>query len=138
MKFLYTLLFVLICNIFSMQSFAFEEDLPITQDTRIKTYVYNPSEVYLLLLHFGYQSHVEFASGESVQTISLGETFAWKITPLGNRLFIRPLEKNIKTNMTVITNKRTYQFDLVAKELEDGEEEELVYQIKFFYPKKIK
>ncbi|NDB82721.1 MAG: hypothetical protein EB127_08275 [Alphaproteobacteria bacterium] len=116
---------------------SFDEDLPLTRDTRIKTYIYNKSEVFMLALHFGYQSHIEFAEGEVPQTISVGDTFAWKMTPINNRLFIRPLEKNIKTNMTVITNKRTYQFDLVAKELEEGEEEDLVYQIKFFYPKKV-
>jgi type IV secretion system protein VirB9 len=115
---------------------AFEEDLPITKDSRIKTYVYNPSEVYMLVLHHGYQSHIEFAQGESIETISLGDSYAWKISPLGHRLFIRPLESNIRTNMTIITNKRAYQFDLISKELELGNEYELVYQIKFFYPKK--
>ncbi len=122
--------------ILSSNSFAFQEDLPITRDTRIKTYIYNPNEVYLLVLHYGFQSHIEFAQGESIETISLGDSYAWKITPLANRLFIRPLEKNIRTNMTIITNKRAYQFDIVSKELEEGEEQDLVYQIKFFYPKK--
>lgn len=120
----------------SLTAHAFEEDLPITRDSRIKTYIYNPNEVYLVVLHFGFQSHLEFAPGETVETISLGDSYAWKITPLGHRLFIRPLEKNIRTNMTIITNKRSYQFDIVSKELEEGEEHDLVYQIKFFYPKK--
>lgn len=119
-----------------MSAFAFEEDLPITRDSRIKTYVYNPNEVYMLVLHHGFQSHIEFSTGESIETISLGDSYAWKITPLGHRLFIRPLEKNIRTNMTIITNKKSYQFDLVSKELEEGEEKDLVYLIKFFYPKK--
>lgn len=124
------------CLLLSGCVLAFEEDLPITRDSRIKTYIYNPSEVYLLVLHYGYQSHIEFAKGESVETISLGDSYAWKITPLGHRLFIKPLESNIKTNMTIITNRRAYQFDLVSKDLELGNEKELVYQIKFFFPKK--
>jgi type IV secretion system protein VirB9 len=128
---------LLVCLIFTSHiSYGFEEDLPITRDTRIKTYIYNPTEVYLLILHHGFQSHIEFAQGETVETISLGESYAWKITPLGNRLFIRPLEKNMRTNMTIITNRRAYQFDIVSKELEEGEEADLVYQIKFIYPKK--
>jgi type IV secretion system protein VirB9 len=118
-------------------SFAMDDDdIPITTDNRIKTYIYNPNEVYLLVLHFGYQSHIEFAKGEEIQTISLGDSYAWKITPLDNRLFIRPLEKNIRTNMTIITNKRTYQFDIVSEELEMGEEKDLVYVIRFYYPKR--
>ena len=120
----------------SVACFSSDEDLPITTDNRIKTYIYNPNEVFLLVLHFGFQSHIEFAKNEEIQTITLGDSYAWKITPLANRLFIKPLEKNIRTNMTIITNKRTYQFDIVAKELEDGEEKDLVYVIRFYYPKK--
>jgi type IV secretion system protein VirB9 len=116
----------------------YEEILQLTTDSRIKSYVYNPNEVYLLVLHFGFQSNIEFAKGEKVQTISLGDTYAWRITPLDNMLFIKPLEKNIRTNMTIITNKRKYQFDLVAKMFEEGEEEDLVYLIRFYYPKTTK
>lgn len=123
---------------FSFSSFAFDdEDVSITTDNRIKTYIYNPNEVYLLVLHYGFQSHIEFSSGEEISTISLGDSYAWKMTPLGNRLFMKPLEKNIRTNMTVITNKRIYQFDLVAKEIGDDEDErDLVYVVRFYYPKK--
>jgi type IV secretion system protein VirB9 len=110
----------------------------LTTDTRIKTYIYNPSEVYLLVLHYGFQSNIEFSKGEKVQTISLGDTYSWKITPLDNLLFIRPMEKNIRTNMTIITNKNTYQFDLVAQDLDEGNEKDLVYSVRFYYPKKLK
>ena len=117
---------------------AYEDsDIPITADSRIRAYIYNPNEVYLLLLHFGFQSHIEFEKNEEISTISLGDSYAWKITPMGNRLFIRPMEKNIRTNMTIITNKRSYQFDLVAKEIDDEyESEDLVYLVRFVYPKK--
>ena len=111
------------------------DDIPLTVDNRIKTYVYNQNEVYLLTLHHGFQSHVEFAKGEEIETLSIGDTYAWKLTPLGNRLFIKPMEKNIRTNMTIITNKRTYQFDLIAKEIEEDEEANLVYLVRFYYPK---
>ena len=112
------------------------DDMPLTTDNRIKTYIYNPNEIYLMVLHFGYQSHIEFASGEEIQTIYTGDAYAWEITPLANRLFLKPLVKNVRTNMTVITNKRTYQFDVVSEELENGSEKDLVYVIRFYYPKK--
>ena len=110
-------------------------DEPVTTDSRIKTYIYSPNDIYLLVLHYGFQSHIEFAKNESIETITLGDTYAWKITPLGNRLFIKPLERNIRTNMTIITNKKTYQFDIVAQELESGDEKDLVYVVRFQYPK---
>lgn len=111
-------------------------NMPLTSDSRIKTYIYSPNDVYLLVLHHGFQSHIEFAKGEVIETMTLGDTFAWKITPVENRLFIKPMEKNIHTNMTIITNKRTYQFDLVSKELENGHEKDLVYVVRFYYPQK--
>lgn len=111
-------------------------NIPRTTDSRIKTYTYNPDDVYLVVLHFGFQSSIEFSKQEQIQTITLGDSYAWKITPLDNRLFIKPLEKNIRTNMTVITNKRTYQFDLVAKDLKSGEEKDLVYVVRFNYQKR--
>lgn len=116
-------------------SFGYE-DLPVTFDSRIKTYVYNPNEVYLLVVHTGFQSHIEFAKGEEIETISMGDSYAWKITPLANRLFIKPLERNIRTNMTILTNRRTYQFDLVARELEGEDDQDLVYVVRFYYPSK--
>ena len=130
--------FALIISILltSLICYPLEEEIPITTDNRIKTYIYNPNEVYLLVLHFGFQSYIEFAKGEQIQTITLGDSYSWKITPLDNRLFINPMEQNIRTNMTIITNKRTYQFDIVSKELEYGEEKDLVYVVRFYYPKK--
>lgn len=111
-------------------------DIELTKDRRIKSYIYSPNEVYLLPLHFGFQSSIEFAPNESIETLTMGDSYAWKVTPLGNRLFIKPLEFNIRTNMTIITNLRTYHFDITATELEDGEEKDLVYVMRFQYPKK--
>lgn len=132
--------FLFLALIVSMGSAAnaanINDDIPITTDSRIKTYIYSPNEVYLLVLHHGFQTHIEFDKGETIDTMTMGDTYAWKITPLENRLFIKPMEKNVRTNMTIITNKRTYQFDLVAKELEEGEEKDLVYVVRFYYPKK--
>lgn len=112
------------------------DDIALTTDSRIKTYIYSPNEVYLLVLHYGFQSHIEFAPNETIDTITLGDSYLWKITPLGNKLFIKPMEKNIRTNMTIITNKRTYQFDIVAKELLEGDDKDLVYVVRFQYPKR--
>jgi type IV secretion system protein VirB9 len=109
-------------------------DMPITTDNRIKTYVYNENEVYKVLIYNGYQCSVEFGDGETVSTISVGDTYSWKIAPVGRRLFIKPLENNVHTNMTVITNKRSYQFDVLSIEPDQNIESNLVYVLRFFYP----
>jgi len=127
---------LVILVLLSNNCLAHQDNQGIATDSRIKTYSYSQNDIYLLVLHYGFQSHIEFAKNESIETITLGDSYAWKITPIGNRLFIKPMERNIRTNMTIITNKRTYQFDIVAKELESGDEKDLVYVIRFQYPKK--
>lgn len=108
---------------------------PITTDSRIKTLVFNPNEVFNITTHYGYQSNIEFGAKEVIETISVGDRVAWQITPAGRRLFIRAQEENAHTNMTVITNLRAYQFDLrsSAADAVFGSEE-LTYVVRFFYP----
>jgi type IV secretion system protein VirB9 len=127
-KFILALIFLMS----SAESFA--QAVPITTDSRIKTLVYNPNEVYQLKFHYGYQSFIEFADDEETEMISIGESFAWRLTPAGKRMFIRPLEIGAHTNMTIITNKRTYQFDIASAEYDGRADEELVYTVRFYYP----
>lgn len=107
---------------------------PITTDSRIRTLVYNPNEVYEVKFFYNYQSFIEFSEDEEIEMISIGEAFAWRLTPAGKRLFIRPLEVAAHTNMTIITNKRTYHFDIRSDEFNGKADEDLVYTIRFFYP----
>lgn len=110
------------------------QPIPTTTDSRIRTLVYNPNEVYELKFYYGYQSFIEFADSEEIEMISIGEAFAWRITPAGKRLFIRPLEIAAHTNMTIITNRRTYHFDIRSGEYDGRADEELVYTVRFYYP----
>lgn len=114
-------------------AFARADD-PITMDSRVKTYVYNENEIYPLKIFYGYQTSIEFAKGEEVSTISMGDSYAWQITPVGRRLFVKPLEENMHTNMTILTNKRAYQFDLFSKKIEGEFDSDLVYVMRFYYP----
>lgn len=126
--------FCLFLNVVFFSKLALCQISPITSDSRIKTLVYNPNEVYELKFYYGYQSFIEFAEDEEIEMISIGEAFAWRLTPAGKRLFIRPLEIAGHTNMTIITNKRTYHFDIRSGEYQAKADEELVYTVRFFYP----
>lgn len=107
----------------------------ITTDSRIKTLVYNPNDVFTITTHYGYQSNIEFGARETIETISVGDRVAWQISPAGRRLFIRAQEENAHTNMTVITNVRAYQFDLRSSSADAVfGSEELTYVVRFFYP----
>jgi type IV secretion system protein VirB9 len=134
LKFINKLFLILVIILSIGNSYA---DIPLATDRRIKTYVYNANEVYLLLIRSGFQSSVEFENGEEIKTLSLGDAYSWNITPVGNRMFIKPLENDIRTNMTVITNKRTYQFDVVSQNGdEDNMNEDISYVVRFYYPVK--
>lgn len=109
-------------------------DVPVTTDSRIKTLVYSENEVYRLVLQYGYQTYIELPKDEEIQTVSLGDPYAWKMTPAGNRLFIRPQEEAAHTNMTLITSKHAYQFDLQSKMPDDTVDEDLAYVVRFYYP----
>jgi type IV secretion system protein VirB9 len=107
----------------------------VVTDSRIKTFVYNENDVYNVLTHYGYQSNIEFGRNEEVQTISVGDRVAWQIIPAGRRLFVKAMEENAHTNMTVVTNKRAYQFDLASSgQVPLHPSEELVYVVRFYYP----
>ena len=107
---------------------------PVTVDSRIKVFVYNQFEVYPLTFHYGKQAHIDFGRDEVITSISMGDSFSWHIEAVGFRLFVQPLEKDVTTNMTVITNKRVYEFDLLSKDNNVGIDRDLVYVVHFFYP----
>lgn len=87
------------------------EDVEPNND-RIRALAYNPNDIYSVVTRVGFASYIEFGTNEEIDTISVGERSFWQLIPSGHRLFIRPLKNEISTNMTVITNKHSYQFDL--------------------------
>ena len=107
---------------------------PITMDSRVKTYIYNPNEVFPIVLHYGYHSHIDFPKNEFIKNIIIGNPADWEITNRGNRIFLQTYSKEAHTNMTIITSKRTYEFDLLAKEDIREANYDLAYAIRFYYP----
>ena len=101
-------------------------------DNRIRTQAYDPNEIVRILGKTGIQSTIEFASDERIENVAVGDSAAWQITPnrRASLLFVKPLSAHSRTNMTVVTDKRTYMFDLVAGEKAAS----AVYALKFSYP----
>lgn len=110
------------------------EARPLATDSRIHTIMYSPDNVFKFTGHYGYQSSIEFAPDEAIQTISMGDSIAWLLEPSGNRIFLKPLEQNATTNMTVLTNKRSYLFELHAREANGISDPNLVFTLRFLYP----
>lgn len=109
--------------------------MPITTDARIKTIIYSPTEIFKLKFHPHFQSYIEFPIEEKFKVISIGDNYSFEVNQVENRLFIRPKLAKALTNMTIITSKRAYHFELYSSDKDIYETDaELVYVAKFYYP----
>lgn len=129
-----TAIFTVATVLFSVQAHALQTSTPHAIDSRIKTYVYNRDDVYIYTGHYRYQSSIIFEADEEIVTITMGDTLGWQMVPSGNRLFLKPISPEATTNMTLLTNKRQYLFELYAEEAEDIRDEELTFIARFVYP----
>ncbi|KQM18946.1 TrbG/VirB9 family P-type conjugative transfer protein [Novosphingobium sp. Leaf2] len=89
---------------------------PAQADERLLSHAYNANEVVRIDGKAGVQATIAFGDGEAIENVAVGDSQAWQITPnkRADLLFVKPLEATARTNMTVVTNRHTYFFDLVA------------------------
>lgn len=138
MRFFIFLFFFLI----GIKSYAISPDAPVAVDSRIKTFIYNQNDIYDLKFTIGYQAHIELSPDEDISLISIGDPFPWAINPAGNRVFIKPKAAFARTNMTIITNKRKYLFNIESDvpnvDNKTGRpsyaRSDEIYVVQFFYP----
>ena len=93
---------------------------PLQGDSRLVQFNYDEDNTFLVLTKPKAVTHIQFAPDESVQSIAAGDTAQWELTPTKNRknIFVKPRYEGLETSMTIITDKRTYQF--VMKSTGDG------------------
>lgn len=105
------------------------------RDGRVKYINYNPSEVVRVVGHYGYSTHIQFAPGELIEHIAPGDKEAWDLAPVENHLFLKPVGDKAATNMTVVTNRRIYNFELFAHWSKKGTRpKDMYFQVNFRYP----
>ncbi len=122
----------------SMPAYAVLIPQPLATDPRIKVVSYAPNEVIKYTGFYRVQTSWEFAPDETIQTISMGDSVAWMINPQGNRLFIKPIEQDATTNMTLITDKRIYLFELHGAEAKSIDDKAVTWILRFIYPEEEK
>lgn len=88
----------------------------LAKDSRLASRLYSPEEVVWIDGQVGVQASIVFAEDEHIENIAIGDSASWQVTPnkRANLLFVKPLAPRARTNMTVVTDRRTYYFDLVA------------------------
>lgn len=107
------------------------------RDARIKTHVYDASEVYRVIGHFGYVTSIQFEPGEKVESIQLGDSVSWSVERLarGDMLSVVPVDDAARsTNMTVTTSARVYVFDMIARHAVRSDAPEMTFLYRFDYP----
>ena len=108
-------------------------------DPRVRIVDYNPQNVIKLSTFFGVSTHVQFADGETIRDVAVGDDQAWNIKPRGSHLFIKPQATHADTNVTVVTDKRTYQFALIVqprprRDSSAWSDPNLIFSLTFRYP----
>ena len=113
---------------------AFGESLPrgSVTDARVKLLVYSTNQVYKLVAYYGYQIDIQISDNEEIKTIAAGDSVGWQIVGAGQHIFIKPMASQARTNLSVVTSKRTYIFDLSARSPSDHGD--IAYLVRFRYP----
>ena len=108
----------------------------IARDPRMTQIGYDPHAVTTLHGCFGFQSTIAFAPGEQVENVALGDAALWQATPnkRADLLFLKPATHNGRTNMMVVTDRRRYAFDLIARDDADCRTGRVTYELQFTSP----
>ena len=103
----------------------------LADDPRLKTLVFDEAQVVRIDGKVLIQTTIKFAPDEVIENVAIGDSTAWQVQPNKAQtiLFVKPLEPSARTNMTVVTDKRTYLFDLVA-----SPKNAALYVLQFRYP----
>ena len=97
-------------------------------DQHVKIVTYDPNNVVVLNGRYGYQTQITFSANETVQSVSIGDSLAWQAVPVNNNLFVKPVAES-NTNMTVLTNSNSYNF-----QLDSSNQTAPTYKLQFNYP----
>ncbi|MEO6042094.1 MAG: TrbG/VirB9 family P-type conjugative transfer protein [Croceibacterium sp.] len=105
---------------------------PAGADPRLVERLYNPHEVVRVEGRPNVQATIRFGDDEHIENVAIGDSTKWQVTPnrRTNLLFVKPLGARAATNMTVVTDRHTYLFDLVASPLSRAP----LYVLSFTYP----
>lgn len=87
-------------------------------DQRIREVNYTDGNVIKIRSGFRTATQIEFAPGEVIKFVAMGDTVSWEVAPADNSLFVKPREQAGVTNLIVVTEfqgtKRNYTFELTA------------------------
>ncbi len=133
-----SIVFLTVCCILSLGA-ALARAQPflstLRPDPRIRVVPYRADAVYRLRGYVGYQIDITFAPDERFMGLGVGDAKAVAFAAEGNHLFLKPRAAHVATNLTVLTNRRTYLFDYeVGPRPPDPTGADVIYALRFEYP----
>ena len=107
---------------------------PGRQDPRVRSLPYSAEQVFVVTGTYGLVTTILFAADEEITQVVAGDTISWQILTSADRgsLTLKPMEKDAPTNLSVVTTKRTYSFDLRVNDSKSMQNQ--TFKLKFIYP----
>ncbi|MBF9235612.1 P-type conjugative transfer protein VirB9 [Microvirga alba] len=110
-----------------------------SRDDRVRTVIYDPSNVVKIVGASRAATQIQFAVDEEVAFAAVGDSIAWEVVNAGSMLFIKPRESHPPTNMQVVTtrrdgSRRSYIFELSSRDGGISAGTESYFLVKFQYP----
>jgi type IV secretion system protein VirB9 len=125
----------LISGFAATRAHAQSSQAALRPDPRIRVVPYRDDAVYRLRGYVGYQIDITFAPGERFVGLGLGDSKGVTFATDSNHLFLKPRAARVATNLTVLTNRRTYLFDYeAASGPPDASGADVIYALRFEYP----
>lgn len=105
-------------------------------DTRLRSVEYDPETVYRLRGYVGFQIDLEFEPGETFLGLGAGDLDAVGYAAQDNHLFIKPRATRVRTDLSVLTSRRTYHFEYAVSSASapDMSASDLLFALRFTYP----
>jgi Conjugal transfer protein len=97
---------------------------------------YDPNGVVRLAGCVGFQTTIEFASDEHIENVGMGAASRWLVVPnkRADMLFVEPSVALNHSNLTVITDRHHYYFELVSRDSDTCSRGDVIYSLRLHAP----
>lgn len=117
----------------TIPAYAVIEPMPMGADNRVQQINYVDNEVFTINATVGNSTLIQLEAGEEIEGdntgLGMGDAQAWSLAVRGNNIFLKPAQALPDTNMILVTNRRTYAFQLTtANSMKPS------YVVRFIYP----
>lgn len=121
---------------------AAQTPAPGAEDHRVRSVNYSDRQVYTVTGFYGYAVTMIFEEGEAIGDVVLGDPDGWDVKAVRNVLTLKPRAMEPDTSMVVLTNSRTYVFDVRTKSprrTAQGQalDKDQAFLIRFDYPEQL-